>query len=61
MVYRSVNGGKYKLYKTTTSTSFTNSKVTEGKVYRFKVKGVRTVGDDKVYTETSKVVRVRVK
>ena len=37
-VFRSVNGGKYKSYKTTTSKSYTDRNVTVGKTYRYKVR-----------------------
>ncbi|MGG0176395.1 fibronectin type III domain-containing protein [Gottfriedia acidiceleris] len=50
-VYRSTSStGTYSLVKTTTSLSYTNSGLTTGKTYYYKVRSYRTVGSTKVYS-----------
>ena len=53
-VYRSTSkNGKYKLIKTTKNNYFTNSKLTTGKYYYYKVRGYKTVNGTKKYTKYS--------
>lgn len=58
-VYRSTSeSGTYKSVKTLSNsyTSFTNTSLTKGKTYYFKVRGYKTVEDMKVYSKFSKIV-----
>ncbi|MGG0176397.1 Ig-like domain-containing protein [Gottfriedia acidiceleris] len=50
-IYRSTSStGTYSLVKTTTALSYTNSGLTNGKTYYYKVRTYRTVGTIKVYS-----------
>ena len=42
-IYRSPDGKNFKYYDTTTKTSYTNSSVTAGKTYYYKIKAVKTI------------------
>ena len=44
-IYRSTDGTNYKYYDTTTKTSYTNSSVTSGTKYYYKVKAVNHIND----------------
>lgn len=57
-VYRSTTNkeGSFKLVKTTTSTSWKNTGLKDGKKYYYKVRGYRVVDGKTVYTEWSNVV-----
>jgi len=56
-VYRATsNTGTYSSVGTTTSLSYTNSKLTTGKTYYYKVRAYRTVGSTRVYGKWSSVV-----
>lgn len=61
-IYRSTSkSGVYKKLKTTTSTSFTNKSLVKNKTYYYKVKGYRTMNDQKVYSSYSSVESYTVK
>lgn len=58
-VYRATSSsGSYSCIKTTTSTSFTNTELTSGRTYYYKVRAYRTVGTSKVYSNFTTVVAV---
>ena len=53
-VYRATSkNGKYKLIKTTKNNYFTNSKLTTGKYYYYKIRGYKKVNGKKRYTKYS--------
>ncbi len=53
-VYRATSsGGKYTLIKSVTGTSYTNSSLTTGKTYYYKVKAYCTAGGSNVYSDYS--------
>lgn len=55
-LWRKAGSGKYKLFATLKagSASYTNTKnVKDGVTYRYKLRGVRKLGDEKVYTQFS--------
>ena len=56
-IYRSTSGksGTFKKIKTTSKLSFKNTGLSKGKRYYYKVRGVRKVGDELVYTKWSNV------
>ncbi|MCM8710183.1 M4 family metallopeptidase [Clostridium sp. SYSU_GA19001] len=59
-VYRSTSSsGTYSLVSTTTSTSFTNTGLTTGTTYYYKVRAYTTVGSTKVYGNFSPVVNAK--
>jgi fibronectin type 3 domain-containing protein len=61
-VYRSTTkNGKYSKLTTTTKLTYTNTKLTGGKKYYYKVRAYRTVDGKKVYGSFSSAVYVTVK
>ncbi len=55
-VYRATSkSGTYKLIKTTTSTSYTNSSLTTGKTYYYKVRAYKYVSGSRVYGKYSSI------
>jgi len=56
-VYRAASkNGTYKLIKTTTSKSFTNTGLTKGKTYYYKIRAYRNVNGNNKYGAYSKIV-----
>jgi len=53
--------GTYKTVKTTTGTSFTNTGLTAGKTYYYKVRAYKTVDGKKIYGDYSSIVSVKPK
>jgi hypothetical protein len=51
--------GKYKLLKTTTNGKYTNTKLTKGKTYYYRVRAFVTNGKTKIYSNYSKAVGLR--
>ncbi|MFT3950988.1 MAG: leucine-rich repeat protein [Oscillospiraceae bacterium] len=61
-LYRSTSSaGTYTKIKTTTTTSYTNTGLTKGKTYYYKIRTYQTVGGVKYYSEISTVKAVKVK
>ncbi|MFT3952468.1 MAG: hypothetical protein QM689_11100 [Oscillospiraceae bacterium] len=61
-IYRTAaKGGKYTKVKTTTSTSFTNTSLTKGKTYYYKVRTYQTVSGVKYYSKFSSVKYTKAK
>lgn len=61
-VYRATSKkGEYKRVKTTTSTSYKNTKLTKNKTYYYKVRAYRVVSGKKVYSSYSSVQSVKIK
>ncbi|MBR5315710.1 MAG: hypothetical protein IKU44_02870 [Firmicutes bacterium] len=59
-VYRATSkSGTYKLIATTSKTYVTNSKLTTGKTYYYKVRGYKVVKNKKQYTKYSKIISVK--
>ena len=62
IVYRATSkNGKYTKIKTTTSTSFTNSNLTLGKTYYYKIKAYKYENKKKIYSTYSEVINAKVK
>lgn len=60
-IYRSVSkNGTYKLIKTTTAKTFTNTGLTTGKTYFYKVRAYRTVNGNVKFGDYSKIVSYEV-
>ncbi len=55
-IYRSTDGTNYKYYDTTTKTSYTNSSVTSGTKYYYKVKAVNVDGGSSAYSAAKSTI-----
>lgn len=59
-IYRATSStGTYGLLKTTTSLSYTNSGLTTGQTYYYKLRAYRTVGSTKVYSGWTTIISAR--
>lgn len=50
--------GKFSSVKTTTSSSFTNTGLTEGRYYYYKIRSYKTIGTTKIYSKFTNVLSV---
>lgn len=60
-VYRAGSDGEYRVVGTATGTSFSNLWVNKNRTYYYKVKAFQKQGKEKVYSEDSEVVSIKVK
>lgn len=60
-IYMKASGGKYKLIKTTSKTSYTKKSLSSKKTYYFKVRAYKTVNGKKVYSSFSKAKKIKTK